>query len=453
MRINIYTLDKENLVYLDKYIPEKIVNNTGEKGYYTLGAVCLNGTSAHLAGVAQFFVDSEKDGTSYAQLIYVYVADRYRRQSLGFRMIDKAGSILTTADVDVFKASVPPESPDETLSNLTGDELKSFLTECGFITYGEKQNALIRFTGRDYVSDITASGRNDILRINDGEGAHITFRMREHDADILGIEVPDLHRRQGIATQLFRSAEAIFSYRGIRSVSACFPDSSDGVGDLLSAVGFDIAESSEILSVDCNDLSDDNPALDRLKRHKVPGAVVMKLSFCDIHDLQGMMRFLNENGEKISGFDLSHMHKEISTIIFDMKGTICAVLLGSVKDGTVYVEHLIGLPGESNRRYTQAAIQNLIRTVLTNEESTAYDRVLFAVSDPGMQAFAEEIAQTGLKPVTADHCRIATKNVSRHPEKAGMPAATMIEKDMGYEWIRELAHMPMQRIISEGRFR
>ncbi len=329
MKIHIYTLDKENLVYLDKYIPEKIINNTGEKGYYTLGAVSVNDTHACLAGVAQFFVDSEKDGSSYAQLIYVYVADRYRRQTLGFRMIDKAGVVLTTADVDVFKASVPPELPDVTGGNLTGEELKSFLVKCGFITYGEKQNDLIRFTGRDYVSVSAASGRNDILRFND------------------------------------------------------------------------IPKNSKILSVDCNALSGDNPALDRLKRHTVPGAVVMKMAFCDIHDLQGMIRFLNENGDALSCFDLAHMHKEISTIVFDMKGTISTVLLGAVRDGIVYVEHLISLPGANNRRYAQAAIHNLIRMVLTNEETPAYDRVIFDASDPGMRILAEEIVQTGLKPVDA----------------------------------------------------
>ena len=53
----------------------------------------------------------------------------------------------------------------------------------------------------------------------------------------------------------------------------------------------------------------------------------------------------------------------------------------------------------------------------------------------------------------ADHCFISTKKVISHPGKTDMPAATMIEKSMGHEWIRELANIPIQRIITEGRFR
>ncbi len=99
--------------------------------------------------------------------------------------------------------------------------------------------------------------------------------------------------------------------------------------------------------------------------------------------------------------DLVYLDKYIPEKIVNNTGEKGYYTLGAVRDGTVYVEHLVSLPGESNRRYAQAAIHDLIRTVLTSEETPAYDRVIFDASDPGMRILAEEIVQTGLKPVDA----------------------------------------------------
>jgi len=157
MRMRFYTLEQEDIMLFESPIPNSVSDNISEEGYFTLGAVCYTEDGAKLAGMAQFYIGATADEDCYAELVYVYVMDEYRRRSIGVRLVNMADSILASEDVGVFMTCPDLPDPDETSKQ---DKMK-FLTECGFISTrddivpgsGEAVrdpglHRLFRFTGR-----------------------------------------------------------------------------------------------------------------------------------------------------------------------------------------------------------------------------------------------------------------------------------------------------------------
>ena len=61
---------------------------------------------------------------------------------------------------------------------------------------------------------VTVSSKS-ILRITDGEGASLTFRLRKDVAQVLFISVPSDKRRTGRGKALLLAAEKLLGLRGI----------------------------------------------------------------------------------------------------------------------------------------------------------------------------------------------------------------------------------------------
>ncbi len=157
MRMYIYTLERDDITPLEQYIPEKVLSNIPEEGYYTLGAVCVREGKAVLMGMAQFYVDMSVSEDCYAELIHVFVLDEYRRKSVGTRLVKKADSTLAGEDLQAFMARISAENTGE----LPEADLEAFLKECSFISTHDdiigisddgvrdpKQKRFFRFTGR-----------------------------------------------------------------------------------------------------------------------------------------------------------------------------------------------------------------------------------------------------------------------------------------------------------------
>ncbi|MCR5774134.1 MAG: hypothetical protein K6G42_03520 [Lachnospiraceae bacterium] len=157
MRMHFYTLEKEDISPLEPYIPKHVLSNISAEGYYTLGAVCDPDGDRVLMGMLQFYVGMSETEDCYAELIHVFVLDEYRRRAAGVRLVNKADSILSGEDIDIFMVRVSPED----ISDLSEEDLESFLKECGFISTKDDivgtedpgsrdpgQKRFFRFTGR-----------------------------------------------------------------------------------------------------------------------------------------------------------------------------------------------------------------------------------------------------------------------------------------------------------------
>ncbi len=129
MRMQIYTLERDDIIPLEQYLPEEVLGHMSEEGYYTLGAYYYPGGGEVLMGMAQFYADQAVSGEYYAELIHVYVMEEYRRKAVGVRLLKKADFILSGGEIGPFIARISPADTGE----LTEAELEAFFKECGFI--------------------------------------------------------------------------------------------------------------------------------------------------------------------------------------------------------------------------------------------------------------------------------------------------------------------------------
>ncbi len=161
MKMQIYTLDKPDIMPLARHIPKEVLNNIQKDGFYTLGAVCYPDGKACLSGMIQFYVDQAADGDCYGELTYVYVDEGYRRQSVGIRLTGKADTLLASEDVRIFTAKIHEKSGHISSDDLPAYEISAYRKACGCIaTRGDVARGMdeetrdtgelrfFRFTGR-----------------------------------------------------------------------------------------------------------------------------------------------------------------------------------------------------------------------------------------------------------------------------------------------------------------
>lgn len=297
------------------------------------------------------------------------------------------------------------------------------------------------------MSFIITTHKDRLLRISDGEGAHITLGIQGQEASLLQIIVPREKRRQGIATGLLSAAEYVLRARLVTGISVDYLESLEGISGFLNARGFEIVKSSSVLSVD-EKLVLDNPAVDRLMNQKVQNARTVMLKGFNIPMWRKLWEFLEDSGVELTSLDMAHMHQELSLAVFDKKGMIRSVILGSVNGSTALAQLLLTGPGEDNQIYTLAAIQNMVYALRGSDGGLMYDRLLVATYSTGVRTVLERMVKAGMEPEHADECLYAFKSINT--DASGLENDVMTFKEDGSEldWIRELSDIPMQRNIS-----
>ena len=131
--MKIYTIKEGSYLRSLEQIPDFVARNVTLDGYFTLLAVEEGSEEDEFMGVAQFYVDMTLKGLYYAELCYIYVADKYRYREAGLRLIGTIIQILSSEDVGIMITDIPKNDEGEVLSDLTEGEIQGFLKECGFI--------------------------------------------------------------------------------------------------------------------------------------------------------------------------------------------------------------------------------------------------------------------------------------------------------------------------------
>lgn len=293
---------------------------------------------------------------------------------------------------------------------------------------------------------ITVDSRN-LLRIADGEGAHISLVTVENTAYILSVMIPENGRRQGIGTALLEAAEEVLSHRGITHIAADYPDSIEGMGEFLISNGYEIEDGPAVIDVK-RALAQNHPTLDKWMKYKVDNVKVSLLKDLDISKWSEMLKFLTDRGVNLTCVDLACFDQEISAVIYDTKGSICSLFLGSVRDNTLYLEFLYTKSGKGNEYYTLAALQSMASVVMTPEGNIKYDRVLMVSCNPGIRTIIGLIRMAGIEPDQIGRCMNARKKITDKTSADSIQVMTDTEDGNELECIHELAGNPVQRIIS-----
>ena len=131
MRIEICTLDSEDLKTLGSAIPTYVIERADEDGYYTIGIVKKK-TDDPILGIAQFFVNITRTGECFGELIYIYMTEKYRKQGMGGRMLDHAAGILKRSGISIFTFLLPYPADKKLAYPMSQKETESFFGSCGF---------------------------------------------------------------------------------------------------------------------------------------------------------------------------------------------------------------------------------------------------------------------------------------------------------------------------------
>ena len=96
MRIDTVTLEKDDMDFFAGRIPADVIRNTGEVGFFTIGAV---DETNRLLGVAQFCVGTVDKNHSEAGLNYLYVEEKDRNRGVGRTLLSDLISILKKSGI------------------------------------------------------------------------------------------------------------------------------------------------------------------------------------------------------------------------------------------------------------------------------------------------------------------------------------------------------------------
>ena len=138
MKTAIKSLNRYSILGFYDLIPEPVIKAGRGEGFFPIGIVSREGDEESLLGMAVFFVSSTANRRGYAELIYIYVIEEYRRQGLGQKLMEGMEDILKKSGLKFSLAILPP-SETGILRDISSEQLKLFLISCGFVPTGERQ--------------------------------------------------------------------------------------------------------------------------------------------------------------------------------------------------------------------------------------------------------------------------------------------------------------------------
>ncbi len=287
----------------------------------------------------------------------------------------------------------------------------------------------------------------DFLTIGDDDASFIAMRVADKGASILSIWVTPEKRRRGIGTALLKAAEKTLAERGIFFIHADHLGSTEGVREFLVNNRFDVTEGTEI--IDIKDLlKPSNPVLEKLMKQDFADLRAICAEELSISQWGRLLDFLSANGVDLTCLDLAFLDQRISTVIFDKKDRICSVILGSIHENRIYLELLLSRKGAKNMHYTFAVLKCVTEELVTIMEKREIDGVLLLACNQGVTAFVENIRNAGGEGIVTEKSLEAYKITYKRSYKDVEPAELRMDESTESEWLRVLAHDPMQHIIS-----
>ena len=132
--IEIFTIKDNSVDMSFDFLPEFVWQRIGAEGYFTLLAIDKNeGQDDKFLGITQFYVDMDEAGVFFAELGYIYVVKGERFKEIGLRLFHKVEEVLSAQNVDIITTALPFDKKGKLLSDVTEEEVRAFLRECGFI--------------------------------------------------------------------------------------------------------------------------------------------------------------------------------------------------------------------------------------------------------------------------------------------------------------------------------
>ncbi len=156
METVIKSLNRYSILAFHDLVPDYVLILGRKKGNFTLGIV-TKGEPESLIGMAVFRVSSTDKNVGYAEVIYVYIIEEYRRQGLGSRLLLGTDIILQKSRVHFSMALLPSRDEDGFGYELSASELRMFFIAGGYVfaeeEYKNRPSVLSKYYDEEVINN------------------------------------------------------------------------------------------------------------------------------------------------------------------------------------------------------------------------------------------------------------------------------------------------------------
>ena len=132
METVIRSLNRYAILNFHDIVPEYVIQAGRREGYFALGIVGKTGDEESLVGMTVFFVSSTGNHRPYAEIVYVYVIEEFRRQGLGKQLLNAMEGVLKKSGQKFSLALLPDPESEEFQYATEAEELQQFFVSCGY---------------------------------------------------------------------------------------------------------------------------------------------------------------------------------------------------------------------------------------------------------------------------------------------------------------------------------
>lgn len=203
-----------------------------------------------------------------------------------------------------------------------------------------------------------AQDNGHTIRLEEGNGAAVTFVIYDNTAQIVSLFVPYDMRGQGVGQSLLIAASREALRRRAKTIDVFFSEEVPGMSAFLKKNGFLIEEQLSVVRMDAKSILES----ERVKK-------LRKMSFADakfvtIRELSKIKRRrllnrLSHHSLQVSKNNFSRLSQDLSGVVYDDDGKPAAHVICSERDDCLYIEFLCVHTG-FDVRYAAAALKGML---------------------------------------------------------------------------------------------
>ena len=285
-----------------------------------------------------------------------------------------------------------------------------------------------------------------ILRITDGEGASLTFKLMKGQAQILSVFVPEERRKQGIGRSLLISAEKLLWEKDIKIVYADYVEGIEGLSPLFESNDYILLSDVDIIAIPMG-MALYSPNVKRAFDKPRGKTTYLPLEQLNMVNKQELLAFLDYVGISVSCYDLAHYSSKISGVVFDKDSSPVSAILCRDCGRTLYIGALASNSAD-DLAVIYATIMGMMDAVKEAGGDNRYRRITLAAYNAGMVELIKRILGDDIsievigKSVTMSKRLIASRLSGENYEYV-----TDIDEILQSAWEREASVMPVQKSI------
>ena len=285
-----------------------------------------------------------------------------------------------------------------------------------------------------------------ILRISDGAGAVLTFKLMKGQAQILTIFVPEDNRKQGIGRSLLSAAQKLLLERGIKFLYADFLEGIEGLVPLFESFDYILLSEVDILAIPMRMIIY-APNIKRAFDMPRGKTTFLPLEQLRMVDKQELLAFLDYLGTPVSCYDLAHYNSNISGVVFDKAGSPVSAILCRDFGRTLYIG-LLASKNPDDPAVLFATLMGLMDAVKEAGGDDRYQRLIFASYNAKIVELIKHTLGDETEFEVIDKSATMFKRlIAARVSKENFEYVMDIDEALQDVWEREVSVMPVQKSI------